>query len=155
SAAAPHEMPGCCELSRDHDMSVGRCSSAASQRENAILLTIVIVALVVRFAHFATIAGTAFPKFPLTFDQSDMNTYWEWAHKILAGDWVGRETYHPAFNWMEGIAPQETWYRWWGGKAIFQQAPLYVYWVAAVLAVSRQSIEFISLVQLIVGAFQP
>ena len=61
-------------------MSVGRGSSAARQRENVILLSIVIVALVVRFAHFVTIAGTAFPKFPLTFDQSDMNTYWEWAH---------------------------------------------------------------------------
>src|SRR5262245_61668142 len=136
-------------------MSLGHRSSAARERENVILLSILAVALAIRFAHFLAIAGSAFLRFPLTFDQSDMNTYWEWAHEILAGDWLGRATYHPAFHWMKAIAPQETWYRWWGGRAIFQQAPLYVYWVAAVLGVSRQSIEFVSLAQLILGAFQP
>ncbi len=130
-------------------------SSTPREREHLFLVLILIVALVIRFVHFLTIAGTAFPKFPLVFDQSDMNTFWEWAQSILAGDWLGRETYHPAFEWMKAIAPQETWYRWWGGKAIFQQAPLYAYWVAGLLAVSRRSIEFVSIMQLVVGAFQP
>ncbi len=130
-------------------------SSTPREREHLFLVLILMVALVIRFAHFLTIAGTAFPKFPLVFDQSDMNTFWEWAQGILAGDWLGRETYHPAFDWMKAIAPQETWYRWWGGKTIFQQAPLYAYWVAGLLAVSRRSIEFVSLVQLVVGVLQP
>src|SRR6266545_3781288 len=117
----------------DRDKWMSFPSSTPREREHLFLVLILIVALVIRFVHFLTIAGTAFPKFPLVFDQSDMNTFWEWAQSILAGDWLGRETYHPAFEWMKAIAPQETWYRWWGGKAIFQQAPLYAYWVAGLL----------------------
>jgi tetratricopeptide (TPR) repeat protein len=126
-----------------------------TRRVYEYLLTILAVSLALRFAHFLTIADTAFLKFPLTFDQSDLNTYWEWAQTIVAGDWLGRQTYHPAFEWMQAIAPQETWYRWWGGKEVFQQAPLYPYFVAALLAMSRGSIEFVSVVQLVLGAFQP
>src|SRR5437763_9393753 len=96
-----------------------------SKQELVYLLLIMGLALAVRYAHFFSIVWTAFPKLPLVFDQSDLNTYWEWAQAILAGDWLGRDTYHPAFDWMKAIAPQETWYQWWGGKAIFQQAPLY------------------------------
>ena len=129
--------------------------STSPEREHALLLVILIVALAIRFAHFMSIAKTAFPMFPLAFGQSDMNTFWEWAQTIRAGDWLGRETYHPAFNWMKAIAPQETWYRWWGGRAIFQQAPLYPYLVAGLLAVSRGSLQSILVVQLVLGAFQP
>jgi dolichyl-phosphate-mannose-protein mannosyltransferase/tetratricopeptide repeat protein len=125
------------------------------ERERVSLLVILAVALVIRFVHFLIIVGTAFPKFPLVFDQSDLNTYWEWAQAIVAGDWLGRQTYHPAFEWMKAIAPEETWYRWWGGKEIFQQAPFYPYLVAGLLAVSRGSIEFVSAVQLVLGALQP
>ena len=97
-----------------------------------LLLAILILALAFRLVHLLAIAGTAFPKFPLVFDQSDLNTFLEWAQTILAGDWLGRNTYHPAFAWMRTIAPQETWYRWWGGQAVFQQAPFYAYWVAEI-----------------------
>jgi hypothetical protein len=117
-----------------------------------LLLAILILALAFRLVHLLALAGTAFPKFPLVFDQSDLNTFLEWAQTILAGDWLGRNTYHPAFAWMRTIAPQETWYRWWGGQAVFQQAPLYAYWVAGLLAVSRGSLEFVTAIQLVVGA---
>jgi tetratricopeptide (TPR) repeat protein len=127
----------------------------ARTREHLFLLGILVVALLIRLAHFLTIVGTAFPKFPFVWDQSDMNTFWEWAQAILAGDWLGRDTYHPAFEWMKDIASQETWYRWWGGREIFQQAPLYAYWVAGLLGMSGRSIEFVSLMQLVLGAFQP
>jgi tetratricopeptide (TPR) repeat protein len=130
-------------------------SWSTREREHLFLLAILALALVVRFTHFLTIAGTAFPKFPLVFDQSDLNTYWEWAQAIRAGDWLGRATYHPAFDWMKAIAPQEVWYRWWGGEGIFQQAPLYAYGVAALLTVSRGSLEFVTVMQLVLGAFQP
>ena len=126
-----------------------------SGRRDPLLLFLLIVlatGLTIRVVHLLTIAGTAFPKFPLVFDQSDLNTFWEWARTILAGDWLGRNTYHPAFDWMRTIAPQETWYRWWGGQAVFQQAPLYAYWVAGLLAVSRGSLQFVTTIQLVMGA---
>src|SRR5262245_31740836 len=135
-------------LERDRSRESFR-PSTVHEREVVVLLVVLIVALGSRAVHFFTLLGTAYPKFPLLFDQSDMNTYWGWSQAILAGDWLGRETFHPAFDWMRAIAPQETWYRWWGGAAIFQQAPLYPYWVAAALAASRRSIEFVSLAQLI------
>ena len=130
-------------------------AATPSEREHLLLLLILVVSLAIRVTHFLTIIGTAIPRFPLVFDQSDMHTFWEWAQTILAGDWLGRDTYHPAFNWMKAMAPQDTWYRWWGGKAIFQQAPLYPYFVAGLLAISRNSLEFVLGVQLVLGAFQP
>ena len=77
--------------------------------ERFLLLAILVLALGLRLVHFWTLVGTAFPQFPLAFDQSDMRTFWEWAQTIVAGDWLGRNTYHPAFDWMKTIAPQETW----------------------------------------------
>ncbi len=117
------------------------------------LLAILGVGLLVRLLHFAAIQGTAFPRIPLVFTTSDMHSFWEWARTIQAGDWLGRNTYHPA-AWSE-IAPLETWYRWWGGKEIFHQAPLYPYLVAVLLAVFWGSLSHVLLVQLVIGALQP
>jgi 4-amino-4-deoxy-L-arabinose transferase-like glycosyltransferase len=105
--------------------------------------------------HFWFVSGTAYPKIPLVFTDSDMFAFVKWADAILAGDWLGRDTYHPYFSWMKEMAPLETWYRWWGGKEIFQQAPLYPYWLAALLALSNHSLEMVLLVQLLIGAVQP
>jgi tetratricopeptide (TPR) repeat protein len=145
-------------MSRVGDPRAGATTPAAAtrrDREIAWLLAIVAIAMGVRFVHFLTIVGTAFPRFPLVFDQSDMNTFWEWAQAIRGGDWLGRATYHPMFDWMVAIAPANTWYQWWGGRPIFQQAPLYPYWVATLLTVSRGSLEFVIVIQLVLGAFQP
>ncbi len=111
--------------------------------------------LLVRLVHFWTIAGTAFPKIPRVFLQSDLHANLEWAQTILAGDWLGRDTYHPEFTAKQGIAPPETWYRWWGGKEIFHQAPLYPYLLAALLALAGGSLPFVALLQLVVGAVHP
>ncbi len=94
-------------------------------------------------------------KFPLVWDQSDQYAFWQWAQTILAGDLLGRNTYHPYFDGMQEIAPLETWYRWWGGKEIFQHPPLYPYAVAAILAVSGNSMAAVLLAQLLLGALQP
>jgi len=136
-------------------MAMADTSPSVSKPRDVRLLLLVVLALGVRFAHFVAIAGTPFPQFPRVFGQSDLNTFWEWAENIRAGDWVGRDTYHPVFDWMQAIAPTETWYRWWGGKAIFQQAPLYAYLVAGLLTVSRGSLAFVSNAQLLIGALQP
>jgi hypothetical protein len=120
-----------------------------------LLAAILALGLLVRLLHFWAITGTAFPKIGFVFTQSDMYANWHWAQTILAGDWLGRETYHPYFEWMKRIAPLETWYRWWGGKAIFQQAPLYPYLLAGLWALCRGSVTGVLLVQLLIGAVQP
>jgi hypothetical protein len=119
------------------------------------LLGITAGGLVVRLLHFVAIAATAFPEIPRVSTDSDMYAVWRWAESILAGDVLGRDTYHPSFLWMQAMAPLETWYRWWGGKEIFQQAPLYTYWVAALLGVSGHSLSVVLLAQLLVGSLQP
>ncbi len=117
------------------------------------LFAILGVGLLVRLLHFAAIRETAFPRIPLVFTTSDMHAFWEWARTIQAGDWLGRDTYHPP-AWVE-IAPLETWYRWWGGKEIFHQAPLYPYLLALLLTAVRGSLGHVLLVQLVLSAFQP
>ena len=84
-----------------------------------------------------------------------MYAFWEWAQEILEGDLLGRNTYHFYYNWMGELASQETWYRWWGGKEIFQQAPFYPYWLAGILALSNVSIEFVIFLQLVLGSLHP
>ena len=116
------------------------------------LLLIFAFGLLFRVMYFQTLANTAFLKLPLIYTQSDMYTFWEWAQKILEGDLLGRDTYHYHYKWMGDLASQETWYRWWGGKEIFQQAPLYPYWVAGILVLSNISIEFVIFFQLVLGS---
>jgi 4-amino-4-deoxy-L-arabinose transferase-like glycosyltransferase len=120
-----------------------------------ILLIIVTLALLFRLIYFQTLTETAFLKIPLMYIKSDMYAFLEWAKAILEGDILGIDTYHPYFEWMQAIALQETWYHWWGGKAIFQQAPLYPYWLAGILGLSNGSIELAVLIQLVLGALHP
>lgn len=117
------------------------------------LVSILFLGLAFRLLHYSAISHTAFLQFPVFYAASDPHGTWEWARTILAGDWLGRDTWHPDFRL--DLAPRETWYRWWGGKAIFQQSPLYPYFVAGLLAVSDQSLNFVILVQLLIGALQP
>jgi 4-amino-4-deoxy-L-arabinose transferase-like glycosyltransferase len=109
----------------------------------------------VRLAHLGALADTAFWKFPSVFTQSDMHGFLEWARAIQAGDWLGRDTYHPYTDWMRELAPLETWYRWWGGEHIFQQEPLYPYLLALLLGLCGGSVGGVLLVQLVLGALQP
>jgi len=119
------------------------------------MLGILALGCAVRLVHFWAISHTAFLKITFVSTNSDPYAFWHWAQTILAGDLLGRDTYHPYFDWMKEMAPLETWYRWWGGKEIFQQAPLYPYFVAALLAVSGKSLGFVVLAQLLLGALQP
>jgi 4-amino-4-deoxy-L-arabinose transferase-like glycosyltransferase len=109
----------------------------------------------VRVAHLGALADTALWKFPSVFTQSDMHAFLEWARAIQAGDWLGRDTYHPYTDWMRELAPRETWYRWWGGEHIFQQEPLYPYLLALLLGVWGGSVGGVLLVQLLMGGLQP
>ena len=128
---------------------------ASTERTRLALIWILALGCAVRLNHYWAISQTAFLKITFVSTNSDPYASWQWAQTILAGDLLGRDTYHPYFTWMEEMAPLETWYRWWGGKEIFQQAPLYPYFVAGLLALSRNSLNFVILIQLLIGAFQP
>lgn len=135
----------------------GEANVAEHQRDRTglvLVLVIVAIALAVRAAHFAAIAGTAFPQFPVLFTESDMSTFWHWAKRIVDGDWLGRDTYHPYFRWMQAIADEATFERWGGGKLVFHQAPLYPYWLA-LLRAAGGTLTSVLWIQLVVGALQP
>ncbi len=130
-------------------------SGLSSRAVTLSLLAILAVGLLVRLLHFAAIAGTAFPEIPPIAAGSDMHSYWQWAHRILSGDLLGRDTYHPSTDWIKTIAAQEHWDRWLTGKQIFHWAPLYPYWVAALLFLFDGSLRAILLVQLLAASLHP
>ncbi len=129
--------------------------AAPGRIERLSLFGILILGCALRLGHFWAVSDAAFLKSPLVAAQSDQYAFWQWAQTILAGDLLGRNTYHPYFGWMRDIASLETWYRWWGGKEIFHQAPLYPYFVAGLLKLSKNSLGVVILVQLLVGTLHP
>jgi len=124
------------------------------RRTHRLLAGILVLGLLLRLMHFAFILPTPFPRWALVADQTDMHVFWQWAHRIIAGDWLGRDTYHPYFRWMQQMDTLDNWHARWGGKEIFHQAPLYPYALAGLLAI-RNSPSFVILIQLLVGALQP
>lgn len=83
--------------------------------------------------------------------EGDMGFYYAWSGKILAGDVLGRDTPHPYTKWMRSIAPEETWERWWGGRQVFHNAPLYPYLLAAFRLVFGDGFRAIAILQLCIG----
>jgi hypothetical protein len=59
-----------------------------------------------------------------------MAASWTWSGRILAGDVIGWDPPHQYTSWMRAWAPLETWHRWWGGRTVFHQAPLWAYTLA-------------------------
>ena len=147
--APQEEANRACRTSR-----VGAGPYTTGRGITAALLIILLLGALARLFHFWAISGTALMKFHMVVE-SDMRAYWEWAHKILAGDLLGRDTYQVYTKYMQAVAPLETWYRWWGGKEIFRTAPLYPYLVAGLLSLSGHSLHFVMLVQLLVGVLHP
>lgn len=121
-------------------------------KHRLVLLGIFLLGLSLRLAHFWAISQTVFPELPLVLDQTDLFANVEWARTIIAGDWLGRATYHPHFTWMRERGTIEAWYRWWGSQTVLQQTPLYPYWLAGWLALLDESLTGVLLIQLVVGA---
>src|SRR5205823_6378796 len=67
------------------------------------------------------------------------------------GDVFGRDTIHPNTQWMRDMAPLESWERWWGGKHVFHQAPLYAYALAAARLVAGDGFWGVGLCQALMG----
>jgi hypothetical protein len=118
------------------------------------LILIVGLSAIVRMVHFDAIVQTAFIDFPLYATETDMFGYWQWSDRIIAGDWLGRDTYHPETGWMSALGDQLTWHRWWGDSRVFQQEPMYPYMLAAGRSIGL-SIAGLMLVQLLIGTLQP
>jgi 4-amino-4-deoxy-L-arabinose transferase-like glycosyltransferase len=135
-------------------VSPSAAAAPAPRHEWALALGVAALALLVRLAHGQALADTAFPLFPVVFTESDMHAFLVWATRILEGDWLGRNTYHVYTEWMKSIAPLETWHRWWGGREIFHQAPLYPYALALALGASGRSLDAVLRLQLVVGTLQ-
>ncbi len=125
-----------------------------ASRAKWFIVGILALAVLVRLLHFWAISETAWPSRYLTASQCDDYAFYQWAKQILAGDLLGRDTYHPYFDWMRNVAPLETWYKWWGGKELFHQAPLYPYLLAGLLWLSGGSVPLVLLAQLLIGALQ-
>ena len=119
------------------------------------LLRILLLGILVRLLHLLFISRTAVPQLHFYYTQSDMHAFWEWSEQILHGNLLGKNPYHPYFDWMKKIAPLEQWYSWWGGKEIFQQSPLYPYLLATMRLIFKDSVVWIFFCQLMLGAFQP
>src|SRR5438067_421910 len=86
-----------------------------------------------------------------TWQESDMAFSWAWSGRILEGDVLGRDTIHPNTQWMRDMAPLESWERWWGGKHVFHQAPLYAYALAAARLVAGDGFWGVGLCQALMG----
>jgi len=86
------------------------------------LTAVFVIALVVRLVHIWQIRDTPF------FDvlMGDAKAYDEWAQRIAAGDWIGRD--------------------------VFYQAPLYPYFLGTIYAVAGRSLLFIRVCQAILGS---
>ncbi len=119
------------------------------------LFILVLAAVAWRMVHLRTIYLEHEYRIPALWVHTDMHAFMQWSDTILAGDVLGRDTYHPQFDWMTKLAPMEQWYRWWGGREIFHQEPLYPYFLAGVRYLSNGSLVMPLFVQLLIGSIHP
>jgi 4-amino-4-deoxy-L-arabinose transferase-like glycosyltransferase len=115
------------------------------------------------------------------WEQTDMHFFDVWAKRIVAGDWLTREPFHPFLDWHLAIA--QAWFRmhpeaavapgatgpaaaapadpttaaralWdrWYGERTFHQEPLYAWLVALTYAVFGPDVQWVFSWQMLVGA---
>jgi hypothetical protein len=104
-----------------------------AHRRAVALLFVLALAAGLRIAHLRWMATQPLSELQFSWGESDMAMAWEWSRRIVQGDVLGRDPYHPHVPWMEAIAPAETWKRW-RGPRVFFQAPLYAYVLAGMRA---------------------
>ena len=93
----------------------------------------------------------AHPEELTSMSSTDIAAFATWAKQIAAGDVLCRDTYHPYMDWMTQIAPLTTFERWWGGKEIYHQSPLYPYLLAVSYWLSGSSVPLLLLQVLLLG----
>ena len=49
----------------------------------------------------------------------------------------------PDTDWMQNIASYLQWVRWWGGEQVYQQSPLFAYWLAVALQALSKNLVYV------------
>lgn len=123
----------------------------ASRRRGRALVAVLALALAVRVLNLWLMSRLPVAEYQFHWAESDMATSWAWSGRIISGDILGRDTPHQYTSWMREWAPLETWERWWGGRTVFHQAPLYAYALAAMRLVAGDGFWGIGLCQAMLG----
>jgi 4-amino-4-deoxy-L-arabinose transferase-like glycosyltransferase len=113
---------------------------------------LVALALFVRLLHLAHVQPTPLFDFHRSFRESDMYMFDQWAHRIVGGDVLGHETYHPLNGWQVVSAPAEAWRLWYGDEPSFYKAPAYAYLIAGLYASFREVMLPLALLQIAASA---
>jgi 4-amino-4-deoxy-L-arabinose transferase-like glycosyltransferase len=117
------------------------------------LLPILALAIAVRLGHLLAIAASPLLVYhEAAGEHSDMHVFDEWAHRIVAGDILGRTVYHPLFEWQTAFAPEANWNAWFGERPVFYKAPFYAYLRAALVALFGDSTVPLFLLQVLASA---
>jgi hypothetical protein len=96
-----------------------------------VVSVLIAFAVCLRLAHLVLVAPTPLVGFHKEFVDSDMWFFDQWVQRIVAGDWLGRERFHPLAAWQLGAAPAAKWLEWYGSAPTFYKAPFYAYLLAA------------------------
>ena len=116
-----------------------------------LLGAVLALAIAVRLVNVSIASHWPLAEYQHTWQESDMAASWAWSGRILAGDILGRDTPHQYTRWMQEWAPLETWERWWGGRTIFHQAPLWAYVLAGMRLVVGDRFVGVALCQAALG----
>jgi 4-amino-4-deoxy-L-arabinose transferase-like glycosyltransferase len=95
-----------------------------------VLIGILVLTATLRTVHLVAHLSSGLNEPESVMTESDMYAFTEWATRIRGGDLLSADTYHPYPDWMAAVAPLESFERWWGGREVFHQTPLYAYLLA-------------------------
>lgn len=114
----------------------------------SLRLALVGLALLVRLLHLAHVEPSPIFDYHRSFRESDMYMFDQWARRIVGGDVLGRQVYHPLNGWQTAAAPAESWNLWYGAEPTFYKAPLYPYGIAALYALFGDAMLPLALLQI-------
>jgi 4-amino-4-deoxy-L-arabinose transferase-like glycosyltransferase len=100
--------------------------------------------------HFLCCVRSPLMQIPFIYQETDMYANLLWARSILDQGWLNPQPHHPYVSWMQLIGTREEWMQWWGGSAIFQQSPLYAYFLGGLLWLNGHLL-YVHLVQTLLG----
>jgi len=117
-----------------------------------LIAAVVVVSIAARAAHLASVYPTPALSLHRTWINSDMYLFDQWAQRIVQGDVVGRQTYHPLVDWMLHTAPTDKWNQWFGTTPVFLKAPLYTYLIALLRWLFGDAMPAMALLQILASA---
>lgn len=86
------------------------------------------------------------------FRGSDMYSNLEWALSIYQGDVWQLNTFHPYHTWMQEIGSREEWNRFWKNSHIYQQSPLYAYFLSLLMFLCHGNLLGMKIFQVVIGS---